>query len=157
MAFTTKLNEKNNSLDVFFEKKENQRYKIQMLPKTITDFYGEINDTLNYTLITKENKDYGNIQLTYGGSEYPVLIQVVNEKLELIAEQYATEPQDSYNFPYIDPQFVYFRVIYDTNKNGKWDTGNYLKNKQPEIVKYFPKKVEIRANWDVIEDLKNLK
>ena len=157
VAFTAKLNEKNNSLDVFFEKKENQRYKIQMLPKTITDFYGEINDTLNYTLITKENKDYGNIQLTYGGSEYPVLIQVVNEKLELIAEQYATEPQDSYNFPYIDPQFVYFRVIYDTNKNGKWDTGNYLKNKQPEIVKYFPKKVEIRANWDVIEDLKNLK
>ncbi|MEM6686093.1 MAG: Ig-like domain-containing protein [Bacteroidota bacterium] len=155
--FTTQLNEKDNSLDVFFEKKENQRYSIRMLPKTITDFYGEVNDTLNYSLATKENKDYGNIQLTYPGSEFPIIIQVVNEKLELIAEEYVTEPKASYNFPYIDPQFVYFRVIFDTNKNGKWDTGNYLKNKQAEIIKYFPEKVEVRANWDVNEVLTNLK
>lgn len=157
IKFTTKLNEKNNSLDLFFEKKENQRYNIQMLPKAITDFYGEVNDTLKYTLITKENKDYGNIQLAYTESEYPVIVQVVNEKLEVIAEEYLTEPKPFCNFPYIDPQFVYFRVIYDTNKNGKWDTGNYLKKKQPEVIKYYPKKVEVRANWDVIEDLKNLK
>ncbi len=157
IKFTTKLNEKNNSLDLFFEKKENQRYNIQMLPKAITDFYGEVNDTLKYTLITKENKDYGNIQLAYTESEYSVIVQVVNEKLKVISEEYLTEPKPFCNFPYIDPQFVYFRVIYDTNKNGKWDTGNYLKKKQPEVIKYYPKKVEVRANWDVIEDLKNLK
>lgn len=157
VKFTTKLNEKNNSLDLFFKKKENQRYNIQMLPKAITDFYGEVNDTLKYSLITKENKDYGNIQLTYKESEYPVIVQVVNEKLEVIAEEYLTEPKPYCSFPYIDPQFVYFRVIYDTNKNGKWDTGNYLKKIQPEIIKYYPKKVEVRANWDVIEDLINLK
>jgi hypothetical protein len=157
IKFTTKLNEKNNSLDIFFDKKENQRYNITMLPNAIKDFYNQVNDTLNYSLITKENKEYGNIQLSYPGSEYPVIIQVVNEKLELIAEQYATEPQASFNFPYIDPQFVYFRVIYDTNKNGKWDTGNYLKNTQAEVIKYYPKKVEVRANWDVIETLDKLK
>ncbi len=157
VEFTAKLNEENNSLDLFFDKKENQRYSIQMLPKTITDFYGEVNDTLKYALNTKPDKEYGNIQLSYTGDDYPIIIQIVNEKLELIAEEYVTEPKPSYNFPYINPQFVYFRVIYDTNKNGKWDTGNYLENIQPEVVKYFPKKVEVRANWDVIEVLSKLK
>ena len=157
VVFTTNFNKVDNSLDISFEKKESQRYMIQMLPKTMTDFYGEVNDTLNYTLTTKENKDYGNIELSYNSPSYPVIIQVVNEKLEVIAEEYVTEPKPSYNFPYIDPQFVYFRVIFDTNKNGEWDTGNYLQNIQPEEVKYFPKRVEIRANWDVIETLTNLK
>jgi len=157
VEFTSKFNQENNSLDLFFEKKENQRYNVTLLPKTITDFYGEVNDTLNYTLVTKEDKSYGNIQLTYNGTKFPVIIQIVNEKLELIAEEYVTEAKPSYNFPYIEPQNVYFRVVFDTNKNGKWDTGNYLKKIQPEVVKYFPKKVEVRANWDVIEDLVNLK
>jgi hypothetical protein len=159
IEFTSKFDETTNSLNLFFEKKENQRYGITMLPKTITDFYGEVNDTLKYTLVTKEDKAYGNIRLTYDGTEFPIIIQIVNEKLELIVEEYVTEAKPSYNFPFIDPQNVYFRVIFDTNKNGKWDTGNFLKNIQPEDVKYFPKKVEIRANWDVNEDLilKNLK
>ncbi|MEM6720520.1 MAG: Ig-like domain-containing protein [Bacteroidota bacterium] len=155
--FTTTLNEKDNSLDVFFEKKENQRYSIQMLPKTITDFYGEVNDTLKYALNTKENKEYGYIQLSYKSPEYPIIIQVVNEKLEVIAEEYVTEEKPSYKFPYIEPQFVYFRVVYDANKNGKWDTGNYLKNIQPEVVKYYPGKVNVRPNWDVIEVLTKLR
>jgi len=39
-------------------------------------------------------------------------------------------------------------LIIDANENGKWDTGDYLKNKQPERVIYFDEKIEIRANWD---------
>ncbi len=157
VTFKTTYNKIDNSLDIAFEKKESQRYTVKMLPKAMTDFYGEVNDTLNYTLTTKEYKEYGNIELSYNSSSYPIIIQIVNEKLEVIAEEYVTEPKPSYTFPYIDPQFVYFRVIFDSNKNGKWDTGNYLKNIQPETVKYFPKRVEIRANWDVIETLTNLK
>jgi hypothetical protein len=157
VEFTSKFDKENNSLNLFFEKKESQRYNITMLPKTITDFYGEVNDTLKYSLATKENKEYGNISLAYLGTQFPVIIQVVNEKLEVITEEYLTEPKPYCDFPYIDPQFVYFRVVYDTNKNGKWDTGNYLKNIQPETVKYFPGKQQVRANWDVIEDLINLR
>jgi len=40
------------------------------------------------------------------------------------------------------------KVIFDRNGNGRWDTGDYLKKQQPERVMYFPKTIEIRANWD---------
>lgn len=42
------------------------------------------------------------------------------------------------------------RVIFDTNGNKVYDTGNYLKKIQPEIVKHSEKEVEeVRAGWDL--------
>ena len=45
----------------------------------------------------------------------------------------------------------------DDNKNKKWDAGNYLQKTQSEEVLYFPKELDVRANWDVeqVFDLKN--
>jgi hypothetical protein len=41
------------------------------------------------------------------------------------------------------------RVVYDENANGRWDTGNFLEKRQAEEVIYFPKQLDVRANWDV--------
>jgi hypothetical protein len=47
------------------------------------------------------------------------------------------------------------RVIYDLNGDGKWTTGNYDIKLQPEPVSYFPREIEVRADfenvyeWDV--------
>ena len=35
------------------------------------------------------------------------------------------------------------------NKNGKWDTGNYLQKIQPEKVIYYDGSINIRSNWDL--------
>jgi hypothetical protein len=41
------------------------------------------------------------------------------------------------------------QILYDTNRNGKWDPGQFLPNKrQPEIVERLPKQLAVRANWD---------
>ena len=38
---------------------------------------------------------------------------------------------------------------YDTNKNGRWDPGDFFKyRKQPELVKPVPRQVNVRQNWD---------
>ena len=38
--------------------------------------------------------------------------------------------------------------LVDQNNNGKWDTGLFAENKQPEPVYYFPSEIELRASWD---------
>jgi hypothetical protein len=43
------------------------------------------------------------------------------------------------------------RLIFDSNENGQWDTGNYLKKNQPEKVLYYPRELEVRANWELDE------
>jgi hypothetical protein len=45
------------------------------------------------------------------------------------------------------------KIIYDINSNGVWDTGNYLKHRQPEKVVRINKVFEIRPFFDTIETL----
>jgi hypothetical protein len=40
------------------------------------------------------------------------------------------------------------RILFDTNKNGKWDTGDYWKKIQTELIKPRKEKLVIKANWD---------
>jgi hypothetical protein len=44
------------------------------------------------------------------------------------------------------------RLIEDTNGNYKWDTGNYEKKLQPEMVYYYPQLVELKALWELEQD-----
>jgi hypothetical protein len=43
------------------------------------------------------------------------------------------------------------RIILDSNRNGRWDTGRYLKGLQPEKVLIFSKDINLKANWEVEE------
>jgi hypothetical protein len=49
----------------------------------------------------------------------------------------------------LDPSKFTLRVIYDTDANREWDSGNFLEKRQAEEVIYFPKEIDVRANWDV--------
>ncbi|RLD29118.1 MAG: hypothetical protein DRI75_04470 [Bacteroidetes bacterium] len=150
--FTTAFDALKNRYTFIFEKKEQERYKMQMLPETFTDFFGNKNDTLNYSLSTKQYSDYGNVRLTLQNAAYPVIIQLTNENGEVKAEQYSTNPE-VLDFLNVNPSNYYVRVIFDANGNKKYDTGNYLKKIQPERVSHFEIEA-VRAGWDIIETLR---
>jgi hypothetical protein len=38
--------------------------------------------------------------------------------------------------------------LYDNNKNGIWDAGNFGKKLQPERVYLVAQKLSIKANWE---------
>ncbi|MEJ7678965.1 MAG: hypothetical protein WKG06_14140 [Segetibacter sp.] len=41
------------------------------------------------------------------------------------------------------------RILYDNNKNGKWDPGKFFGiHTQPEIVITINTKLSVRGNWD---------
>ena len=42
-----------------------------------------------------------------------------------------------------------FRAILDANGNGIWDTGLYLKKRQPEEIIYLPVEISVRPNFDI--------
>ena len=47
----------------------------------------------------------------------------------------------------------YVRIIYDDNKNGKWDSGNVKKRIQPENIWVYPKQITLRSNWEAEEPI----
>ena len=45
------------------------------------------------------------------------------------------------------------RVIYDENRNGKWDSGNVRLKKQPENIWINEKEITLRPNWEAEEPI----
>lgn len=151
VTFTTKFDSLNNRYNFQFEKTESSSYKIQVLPEAFTDFFGNKNDTLNYNLRTKAKLDYGNVRVFLKNVTYPAIVQLTDDKGEVKVELYATDPKPV-DFFFVDPGKYFLRVVTDSNENGKYDTGSYLKKIQPERVSHFPKPLDIRSGFDEIID-----
>jgi len=148
VAFTSELRNLENSLHIAFDKNENETYRIQILPGAITDFFSSTNDTISKTLKTKTYSDYGNVRLNLQNvKSYPIIVQLTDEKGVVKAEQ-ISDDQSNIAFELVTPGNYLIRVIYDSNANGQWDTGNFLLKTNPEEIIYFPELLEVRPNWD---------
>jgi len=151
ISFATRIHPSNNLAEIIFARGEDQRYKVDLSPGALTDFYENVSDSLTYRVDTKDNSDYGTIAIRIENIDsFPVIVQLLSEKNVTVDERLLTE-NSVVNFDYIKPGNYYIRIVFDTNSNGIWDTGNYLKRQQPEEIKYYPKKIEVRANWSLNE------
>ena len=139
--------QKDNGQDI---KEENETYKILLLPNAITDLFEKTNDTINKSISTKSYTDFGNIRITLNNAEYPVIVQLTDEKGEVETEKYFTK-QEPIDFRFLSPKKYYVRVVFDANENQKWDAGIFLKHQQPERISYYPELLDVRAGWDLIE------
>lgn len=138
-----------NTYTLGFEKTEDNAYNMTVFPDAFTDFFENTNDTITYSLSTRKQDSYGNLRLNIYNAVYPIIVQLTDSKGVMKYEQYATE-QKPLDFLNISAGNYFIRVIFDANKNGVYDTGNYLKKIQPEIVKHSEKQIdEVRAGWDL--------
>ena len=103
------------------------------------------NDTIAFR--TAALSDYGSIAIRFTGvdiSQNPVLQIVQGDNII----QAFKLTQDQFNIKLFPPGTYEMRILYDKNKNGKWDTGNYWLRKQPEKVIAIDRSFNVRANWD---------
>lgn len=147
--FITEFDTLKNSYRFTFDKSEANAYKIQLLPDAITDFFGNVNDTLNFDFRTKKFSELSDVRVTLVDAVYPLIAQLTDDKGNVKYEKFADEPR-LFDFRHINPGNYYLRVVYDTNGNKQWDSGNYLKKIQPERISYNSEIVEARTGWDTI-------
>ena len=148
---TMNLDVINNIVELNFDKTENNSYSIEMLPGAFTDFYGTQNDTLNFKVKTKLQSTYGDVRIEVRNGVYPLIVQLTDDKGKVIETSLAEEASPI-DFNEVTPGIYFLRVIFDTNQNGVYDSGDYLKKIQPERVSYALEPVEVRAGWDTIEE-----
>jgi len=142
---------KYNIASLYFPIKDNESYKIQIYPKAFTDFFENTNDTLIARVKTKDISEYATLDITFSNlKSHPIIVQLVDARFNVVFEKYLSNTNTA-SFEYIPPGDYNVRIIYDENKNKIWDTGNYLQKLQPETVIYYPKVLEARANWSLIE------
>lgn len=149
VPFTSYYDEFEQKLFLDFKKEEQENYTISVLPDAVTDYFDQKNDSLSFKITTRSAADYGNLFVQLQNvKSYPVLIELTNEKGEVLATEYTTEA-NTINFNLLEPALYSLRAIYDTNANKEWDSGSFLEKRQAEEVIYLSKIIEIRTNWDV--------
>ncbi len=142
------LDSMKNRVDFDFERAPATSYRIAALPGAITDFFSAVNDTLQFSIKTPGFAEVGNLMLNLEGSpEFPLILELTNKEDRPILTRYSTG-ETRFDFPNMPPGQYGVRIVYDTNGNQEWDPGDFLKGIQPEMVKYYPGYIELRANWE---------
>ena len=152
VPFTTDYDEFTQQLYVDFKIEEAQKYNFKMLPGAVTDFLEKTNDTLSFKTTTRNFTDYGNIILSLKNvNRFPVIIELTNEKGDIVKASQYTEEKTQLEFNLLEPGIYGIRAIYDDNKNKEWDTGSYAEKRQAEEVVYRSEDRDVHSNFDYME------
>ena len=147
---TYKIQKDSNNLifHLVNEWKENTLYHLVLDKNFAEDSSGKkLLKTDTLTFKTKKLSDYGSLKLKIRNLDIarnPVLIFVTGEVI------YKSFPMKSIDFfqPMFAPGDYEIRILFDDNKNGKWDPGQFFsKHKQPEIVKPIERKITVKPGW----------
>ncbi|HQV61491.1 MAG TPA: Ig-like domain-containing protein [Chitinophagaceae bacterium] len=138
----------NKKLTLIYEWKENTLYHLIMDKDLAEDSAGKKllkTDTLSFN--TKKKADYGALKIRFRNLDItrnPVLLFILNQNI------YKSFPMTGPDFTtsLFLPGEYELRMLYDENKNGVWDPGQFLgKRKQPELVKPIERKITVKPNW----------
>tara|TARA_B100000795_G_scaffold256421_1_gene228847 strand:+ start:26728 stop:28353 length:1626 start_codon:yes stop_codon:yes gene_type:complete len=154
VAFQAQINTKENTAEIIFDKQEEQIYSVLLNQGALTDYFGNVTDSILLRQQVKPNSDFSTLSLSLENTnEFPLLIELITEKFSVVKRAYITENVPVI-FEHIKPGMYFIRLIFDENKNKIWDPGHFLKKIAPEKVVYYPTKIELRANWSWSETFK---
>ena len=135
-------------LELVFPRSFEEKYKIVVPDSSLVDIFGQTLDSLAFDFKTGMADDFGKWIIDFQVDTGNYILEVLTEKNELL-NQFFIQHSNVITLPFLPPAKYKLRVIEDTNGNKKWDAGIYLEGVQPEVVRYNPAPIEIRANWEI--------
>ncbi|HEX7585694.1 MAG TPA: Ig-like domain-containing domain [Prolixibacteraceae bacterium] len=131
----------------------NSNYLFQIDSAAAYNIYGYPSKKVDQKFKTQKEDFYGKIILTLSGLSGPAIVQLLsNDKDERVLQKIQVLGDAKIEFPFLKPEKYKIRLILDSNKNGKWDTGFLAGNIEPEEVVYYPKIIKVRSNFEYKEN-----
>ena len=134
-----------------------KEYMLKVDSGMIHDIYGRHNNKLERAFKIRPEEYYGKVLLNMKGVQGDVIVQLYRSdagKSDNGKRKYAVVSEKKINkdgivtFNFLQEGKYKFRAILDKNGNGKWDTGLYLQNRQPEEIIYLPVEINVKQNFD---------
>lgn len=135
----------------------NTAYILEIDSAASNNIYGITSRKYNRQFTTQKEDFYGSINLELTSVTEPLLIQLLdNSKDEKVLRELKTSADGNVTFDFLLPNKYKVKIVFDSNNNGKWDTGSFEDMRQPERVAYLPEIMRVRSNWsnDLKWDLK---
>ena len=136
-------------LYLLFKKELGGSYQLKMDSASVISIYDRATDKFNKPIKIKKLEEYSNLYIKFNENVPNGIVQLLTER-EVLMKECPVENKEAY-FEDVAPGYYYIRMYIDENGNKKWDAGNLDKKKQPEMVYYYPKKLQLRPNWDMEE------
>lgn len=126
-------------------------YEMQALPGAFTDMYGLNNaDTLQLKWRIEQRKNFATLHIVVEDMEPETdyVVSLLNSnKIEVARKTMTADSESRFTTPHLQPGQYSLRIVVDTNKNGRWDSGHYDAKSQPEEILLFPIE-QLRGNWE---------
>lgn len=123
------------------------KYRLSIDSAAVVDIYGLHNRPIVSELTTHATEDYAALYFnTTGLDGQPAIVELLRSDNPVRS---VATVNGSATIDYVSPGPYYARLFIDRNGNGVWDTGSVADSIQPEEVFYYPKKLNLRKNWDI--------
>lgn len=123
------------------------RYRLTIDSLAVQGVYYCHNSKLQKEFDVKNYEDYSTLTFNITDSTGTAVVELLgsNDNPQM------TLPvvNNRVTFEFLNPGTYYARAFYDVNRNGEWDTGNISEKRQPEEIFYYPKRIELKRNWDI--------
>lgn len=132
----------------------NKEYILKISENAFSDAFGNKSKAYSrkFTLDSDENYGSISIKVTVPDTAKSYIVQWLNEREEVLREDIVTKNTVLNYTTYPTAKYL-LRVVFDENKNGRWDTGNIRNKRQPEKTWTLDKIISLRPNWDLEENL----
>jgi uncharacterized protein (DUF2141 family) len=148
------------TLNLAHDWKPGMAYRLKLETEAFADLFGGKSDSLAVNFSVGKEEYYGNIavEITFPETEHAFIVQLLNARGSVSRENFIQTGGGSQNltrkldYQHVTPGKYRLKVVYDTNNNGRWDTGNHAENRQPERIAFSKDDILIRANWDQVLD-----
>ncbi len=138
-------------LTVRFDTKARKRLDIVLDSTAITAITGQPLRLRPLRLGLSEQDVSTGLSGTISTQEKSFELQLLDDKLQVVAV--LASPKGTYSFADMAPGTYHLRVLIDRDGDGRWRGGDPNLLLPPEPVYVFPKPVQIRAGFDLVEPL----
>jgi hypothetical protein len=148
-----------NTCEFDYTFKQGSAYTLKADTGAFFDLSGLTNDSMRVNFTKQTQTEFGKLTLKvlfYEKENY--VLQLINEQDKVVKEEFVSLSLSSSNsitldFTDVAPGVYRAKIIFDQNKNKKWDSGSLLSKQQPEKVMIHSKQLKIISDWEIEEEI----
>ena len=141
------IDEKRKKIKLIYLWKENAAYELVINKGAFINVQENDSTSLKFKLTSES--DFGNLTVKIKKTDSISYLVRIKDDKGLLINQIQVNKDTIITINTLLPGLYTLSAIKDENRNGKWDTGNYLQKIQPEQILYYKGEIKLRANWDL--------
>lgn len=124
-------------------------FDLVFLKNSFFGINGEKNDSIGIKFRNLKAEDLGNLDFKVIAFDKQKLVLEIYDSKSNLVQSHSFQDSTTLNLKRFYPGKYKARVVFDSNEDGIWTTGNPKKRIQAERVAEYQEEIEIRANWDL--------